>query len=117
MCLQKIGRTIRGRPGVHCSRSWSLCPIAFDEATFSLTIAIPGAIGSLDFLFGAEELREKCVYVSGGFECRPVCKDCFEKEMTIVHRGKTNTTQERKEKEQKEKEKQKKKQKSKQGDK
>ena len=64
-----------------------------------------GTLGSPDFLFGTEEfLREK--RVSGGFECRPICKDCFEKRKIIVHRGKKNTTQERKEKEQKKKEKQ-----------
>ena len=31
-----------------------------------------GTLGSPDFLFGTKVLREK--WVSGGFECRPICK-------------------------------------------
>ena len=68
--------------------------------------------GALDstpsgYLLGLGELQRKCV--TGGYPCRPICKDCFrvKGEKGVVKWGKKDTMQERMEKEQKQKKKEK----------
>lgn len=56
-----------------------------------------GALGAPDFLYGTKEPRK--MNKSDEFECRPICKGCFEKGKKPATKGKKDAVEERREKE------------------
>ena len=55
-----------------------------------------GESGSTSYVFGLEELREKCL--TDGYMCYPICTDCMTDGKGVVKHGKQDNMQAQKEK-------------------
>ena len=87
--------------GYHNIGTWHLR--LKDTCIHCCALGVPDYLG----LFGTKELRKMNKF--GGFECRPICKDCLCRRKMTAAKGGKDTMQERREKDSTRKQKQSKK--------